>query len=235
MAAAAALLVGMLQAGEAAAQPVVAPAAGAASAPGQNIVPDPVQALGGRPAVPVPAASAPARGWRVAPAVKATATTTSNVAMQSGGNSTADTVLAVTPQLQVFGTTADYRLNGSVAADFVQYVGRSRADRIFPRGQLTLNTRLLERLFFLDGELGADTTSSTPFDLLGDGATYYNANTVTRERLSPYIDRELSPQSRITARSDHVWTQGRGNTAGTLIDNTDAHVRTNTARYDLRP
>lgn len=231
----AALLAGALLGGEVAAQPVAVPPAGAASVPGQNIVPDPIQALGGRPAVPVPAASAPARGWRVAPAVKATATTTSNVAMQSGGSSTADTVVAVTPQLQVFGTTADYRLNGSVAADFVQYVGRSRADRIFPRGQVTLNTRLLERLVFLDGELGADTTSSTPFDLLGDGATYYNANTVTRERLSPYIDRELSPQSRITARSDHVLTQGRGNTAGTLIDNTDAYVRTNTARYDLRP
>ena len=201
-----------------------------------NAIPDAAQALGGVGGAPPPAAaSAPARGWRVAPALKVTATATNNVGLQQGDRQ-ADVVTTVTPQLQLLGTGPDYRLNANVAADVVQYLGRTRADRIFPRGQVALNARLLERLFFVDAELGADTTSSTPFEMLGDGATYYTASTVTRERISPYIDRELSPGSRFTARSDNTWSQGRGTgTAAAAQLNADAHVRTDTLRYDLRP
>jgi len=167
-----------------------------------------------------------AQSWRIVPAVKATATTSSNVGMQGSGNETMDTVLTITPQVQLLGSGPDYKLTGTVAADMVQYLGRSRADRILPRGQVVLNTRLVDRLFFVDAELGADTTSSTPFDLLGDGATFYNVGTTTRERFSPYIDRELSPSSRITARSDHVWTQGNSTAATLTANNADAYVQT---------
>ena len=179
--------------------------------------------------------AAQAQSWRIAPAVKATATTSSNVGLQGSGSETMDTVVTITPQVQLLGTGPDYRLTGTLAADMVQYLGRSRADRILPRGQVVLNTRLVDRLFFVDAELGADTTSSTPFELLGDGATVYNVSTTTRQRLSPYIDRELSPSSRITARSDHVWTQGSGTAAALTADNADAYVQTHSARYDLRP
>lgn len=176
---------------------------------------------------------ADAQAWRIAPALKATATTSSNVGLQGSGSATMDTVLTITPQVQLLGTGPDYRLTGTVAADMVGYLGRSRADRILPRGQLALNSRLVDRLLFVDAELGADTTSSTPFDMLTDGATAYNVGTTTRQRLSPYLDRELSPSSRITARSDHAWTQGRG--TSTIANSADAYVQTHSARYDLRP
>ncbi|MEX8493958.1 TIGR03016 family PEP-CTERM system-associated outer membrane protein [Sphaerotilus sp.] len=182
--------------------------------------------------------SVQAQAWHVVPAVKATATASSNVGLQASGAATMDTVLTVTPQVQLLGTSPDYRLTGTLAADMVQYLGRSRADRVLPRGQVVLNSRLVDRLFFVDAELGADTTSSTPFDLLSDGATFYNVGTVTRERISPYLDRELSPSSRITARSDLVLTQGRGTVAAAaaaLNNNADALVQTHTARYDLKP
>lgn len=175
--------------------------------------------------------TAQAQSWRIAPALKATATTTSNVGLQASG--TMDTVVTVTPQVQLLGTGPDYRLTGTLAADAVVYLGRSRTDRVFPRGSLALNGRVVDRLLFVDAELGADTTSSLPFDLLTDGATTYNVSTTTRQRFSPYIDRELSPSSRITARTDHVLTQGRG--TSTVANNADAYVQTHTARYDLRP
>jgi uncharacterized protein (PEP-CTERM system associated) len=179
--------------------------------------------------------TAQAEAWRIAPAVKATATTSSNAGMQAAG--TMDTVVTITPQMQLLGTGPDYRLTGTLAADMVQYLGRSRADRILPRGQVVLNGRVVDRLLFVDAELGADTTSSTPFDLLSDGATFYNVGTTTRERFSPYIDRELSPSSRLTARTDHVLTQGRGTStsANNANANADAYVQTHSARYDLRP
>ena len=175
--------------------------------------------------------TAQAQSWRIAPALKATATTTSNVGLQASG--TMDTVVTVTPQVQLLGTGPDYRLTGTLAADAVVYLGRSRTDRVFPRGSLALNGRVVDRLLFVDAELGADTTSSLPFDLLTDGATTYNVGTTTRQRFSPYIDRELSPSSRITARTDHVLTQGRG--TSTVANDADAYVQTHTARYDLRP
>lgn len=175
--------------------------------------------------------TAQAQSWRIAPALKATATTTSNVGLQASG--TMDTVVTVTPQVQLLGTGPDYRLTGTLAADAVVYLGRSRTDRILPRGSLALNGRVVDRLLFVDAELGADTTSSLPFDLLTDGATTYNVGTTTRQRFSPYIDRELSPSSRITARTDHLLTQGRG--TSTVANDADAYVQTHTARYDLRP
>jgi uncharacterized protein (PEP-CTERM system associated) len=179
---------------------------------------------------------AQAQSWRIVPALKATATASSNAGMQAADAATMDTVITVTPQVQLLGSSADYRLTGTVAADMVTYLGRSRGDRILPRGQVLLNGRLVDRLLFVDAELGADTTSSTPFDLLSDGATFYNVGTSTRERISPYLDRELSPSSRITARSDLVWTQGRGAaTVAALTSNADALVQTHTARYDLKP
>jgi uncharacterized protein (PEP-CTERM system associated) len=181
-------------------------------------------------------ASVQAQAWRIAPALKATATATSNVGLQSSSNTSMDTVVTVTPQVQLQGTGPDYRLTGTLAADMVTYLGRSRADRILPRGQLVLNGRVVDRLLFVDAELGADTTSSTPFDLLSDGATAYNVGTSTRQRFSPYLDRELSPSSRLTARTDHVLTQGRGvGTLPNVANNADAYVQTHTARYDLRP
>ena len=175
--------------------------------------------------------TAQAQSWRIAPAIKATATTTSNVGLQASG--TMDTVVTITPQVQLLGTGPDYRLTGTLAADSVVYLGRSRTDRVFPRGQVVFNGRVVDRLLFVDAELGADTTSSLPFDLLTDGATTYNVGTTTRQRFSPYIERELSPSSRFTARTDHVLTQGRG--TATLANNADAYVQTHTARYDLRP
>ena len=227
------------------AQPVDAAAAAAAGGAGavpasratQITTPDPLQGLAGPGAAPMPAAaSAPARGWRVAPAVKAVVNATNNVGLQSSDRAYG-IVTTVTPQLQLLGTGPDYRLNGNVAADLVTYLGRIGTDRIFPRGQITLNTRLVDRLFFVDAELGADTTSSTPFDLIGDGTTVYTgSNTVTRQRLSPYIDRELSPTSRLLARSDNTWSQGNGTgTAAAQGADADAHVRTDTVRFDERP
>ncbi|MFM2052475.1 MAG: hypothetical protein RL456_512 [Pseudomonadota bacterium] len=189
-----------------------------------------------QPTVPT-AASAPSRGWRVAPAVKAVATTSNNVGLRASGDTTTDTVLTVTPQLQVLGNGPDYRLTGTVAADMVSYLGRSRADRVLPRGQVSLNTRLVDRLFFVDADVAADTTSSTPFELLGESATVYGSGTSTRARLSPYIERDLTPTSRLTARTDHVWSRGAATTASVagIADNADAYVQTHTARYDLRP
>ena len=81
-----------------------------------NAIPDAAQALGGVGGAPPPAAaSAPARGWRVAPALKVTATATNNVGLQQGDRQ-ADVVTTVTPQLQLLGTGPDYRLNANVAA-----------------------------------------------------------------------------------------------------------------------
>jgi len=213
-----------------------AAAAAVASRAAQVTTPDSAQGLNGPGEAPLPtAATTPTRGWRLAPALKLMANATNNVGLVSTDPSS-DIVTTVTPQLQLLGIGPDYKLTGTLAADMVTYLGRTRADRIFPRGQVTLNARLLDRLLFADAELGAETTSASSFEMLGDGSTTYaESNTVTRERFSPYIDRELSPSSRLTARSDNTWSQGTGTGANADTTNIDAHVRTDTVRYDLKP
>ena len=176
-----------------------------------------------------------AQSWHVKPDIKATVLGSSNIGMQSSADATAGAVLTVTPRLQLQGTGPDYKLTGDVSADAVQYVNSNRASRILPRGQVQLNTRLVDRLFFVDTELGAETSSATPFDVSGDPTSVYNVGTTTRERISPYIDHEISPSARINARSDNLWTQGRNNSLLPGANDGNAFVQTNTVRYDLLP
>lgn len=175
-----------------------------------------------------------AQSWRVTPDIKATMLGSTNIGMQNSGDATVGAVLTVTPRLQLQGTGPDYKLTGDVSADAVQYINSNQSSRILPRGQVQLNTRLVERLFFVDAELGAETSSATPFDVSGDPTSVYSVGTTTRERLSPYIDHEISPSARINARSDNLWTQGSGSS---VLGNgeSNAFVQTNTVRYDLLP
>lgn len=176
-----------------------------------------------------------AQAFRVTPDVKATVLGSSNIGMQNSADAKVGAVLTITPRLQMQGNGPDYKLTGDVSADAVQFINSNQSSRILPRGQVQLNTRLVDRLFFVDTELGAETSSATPFDVSGDPTSIYNVGTTTRERISPYIDHEISSSARINARSDNLWTQGSSNSVLGNTGDSNAFVQTNTVRYDLLP
>lgn len=157
-----------------------------------------------------------------------------NVGLQSDANKQSDVVLTVTPQLQATGIGANYRFVGDLGFDGITYLGRTQSDHVYPRLRLGLNSQLIERLFYLDAAVDADTTAQSAFGALGDNATStQNRSTFTRERISPYLRRELSSRSVLLARSDNNWTQTSN--ASVTGQSRNARVRTDVVRYELLP
>lgn len=174
----------------------------------------------------------PPQGLRLEPAVRATAVTTDNVGL-SPTNARSDTVTVTTPSLRIVGRGARYELIGSVAADALVYLGRSLADRVYPQVGLTGRSQVVDRLFYVDGDLSARTTASDAFAPIGDGATTLNRSQVMRASVSPRIERDLSPSTRVSLRSDHAWSRGFGRQSTSTSSN--AYVEGQAGLYEIRP
>jgi uncharacterized protein (PEP-CTERM system associated) len=143
-------------------------------------------------------------------------------------------LLIVTPRLEVLTINPLYKLNASLSADAVTYLGRSRADRVLPKAQADIKAKLVDQWLFLDSNLSADTTAGNPFGVLEDDAsTVFNRITVYRERISPYVEHDLSPRERLQLRSDHDWIQTRGSAdAG---GRANSNLQSQLASYELSP
>ena len=175
---------------------------------------------------------AQAQAWRIEPAVKSTAVLTDNVGF-AATNPRSDTVLVLTPSLRLLGRGPRYEVTGSLAADGLVYLGRSLADRVFPQASIGLRTQVVDRLLFLDGDVSAQSTASDAFGPVGDGPTILNRSTVARARVSPRLERELTPFSRVSLRSDHAWSRGLG--SDQTETKNDAYVQSQAGLYELRP
>ena len=175
-----------------------------------------------------------ADAWRVETNAQATAVASNNVGLTSSQAAESDVVLTVTPQVQVTGLGAGYRLEGDVGFDGITYLARTRSDHLYPRARLGLNAQVVERLLYVETALDADTTAQNAFGVLSEGASDLNRSTVTRERVSPYLRRELSPNSVLLIRSDNSWTQtSNAQGAGGSTSRSDVHAHV--LRYELMP
>lgn len=185
------------------------------------------------------AGSAWSQAWRVEPSVAATAVLSNNVDMVGRDAARSDLVLTLSPLLLLRGTGAGYQLEGSIGATAVHYTGNTLTDRLLPNVHVGLKSRIVDRLFFVESRIDAETTGVDPFRTVGDGATTYNKQNVTRLRLSPYIDRELSPQTRLLLRSDNTWANvGTAETetaTATTTPSSDAYVQSNLLRFEAQP
>ncbi len=182
--------------------------------------------------VDAPAPAGVSQAIQVRPALQLRSTTTNNVSLVNASNARSDTVVVATPRLDARINTPGLRLDAALAADLVSYLGRSRADRFFPNARADATVQLAERLLFVDAGLSADTSTPNPFGLLDQPAqTVFSRSTTTRERISPYIDREVGPDARMQLRTDHSWVQ---NDAG-ISTLGDARLSEQSGLYELRP
>jgi uncharacterized protein (PEP-CTERM system associated) len=175
-----------------------------------------------------------AQSFALRPAFQVKSVTTSNVSFSTAELAESDSLLILTPRLDFVAQNPSYRLNAALSADAVSYLGRSRVDRVLPRAQADISAQLVERWLFVDGALSAVTTASDPFGVIEEeSATVFNRANVYRERISPYIDRELSPSERVQLRSDHSWTQsGSANGASSA---SDTALQSQLVSYALQP
>lgn len=166
-----------------------------------------------------------AQSTRVQTGVRTTAVASNNVAMSNSATAESDVVVTVSPRVQLTGLGGGYRLEGDIGFDGVTYLARTRADQLYPNARLGLNAELVDRLFYVDTAVDANATSRTPFGVQDDGVSALNRRTVTRQRISPYIRRELGDNALLLVRSDNSWSQ-TANAAGVSGDTlrTDAHA-----------
>jgi uncharacterized protein (PEP-CTERM system associated) len=179
-------------------------------------------------------ALAPAETWRLEPTVEAQVTASSNPAFLPAGQAEADLIVDVFPQLAITGRGAGLRVDGSIGANAVYYLNGSLTNRIVPRGRLSGEAVVVERLLYLDASVEATRSVSDPFLGRPEGASTYNLLSAVRAEVSPALVYAPSPYTRFEARSRFIDVK----TAGEIADDDPRrHVKTqqDLVRFDRRP
>lgn len=172
-----------------------------------------------------------AQTLRVTPVVDVSMVASDNATLDAASRS--DVILTTAPRLEFQGVDAAYRFSGSLGFEATNYLGRTGSDKLSPRASAESTARIVDKLLFLDAGFKADVALRNPFGITGAGNAALNNATTLSERISPYIDREIDQNSRLSIRSDHNWIQSRSG-SGSLPDS-DAYFESQTARYDFRP
>ncbi|MEO8298007.1 MAG: TIGR03016 family PEP-CTERM system-associated outer membrane protein [Burkholderiales bacterium] len=184
--------------------------------------------------------TAVAQSVRIEPSVRVDLTASSNVRFATSATTKeSDLILVVGPQIRLSGNGGGYRLQGTFGFDAVTYLGGTLENRVLPRGDLSFNGRVIERLLFVDSSVSARTVATDPFfGVQANAVSTANITTVTSQRFSPYIERELAPGKTLLARSDNRWVQTTDNnsTPGTSLNPLgNSFVQANELRYEMRP
>lgn len=153
---------------------------------------------------------ASAQELRARPEIETSVTVTSNAAYATASEAKADVIVSASPRLVVSSRGGRVSLNGDIGVEGVAYANTSGASLVRPRGALNLRTEVLERWVFVDASVGADRSSANPYAARPESASAFNDYTSMRYRLTPYIERQLTPRLSILARSDHLVTRRVG-------------------------
>jgi uncharacterized protein (PEP-CTERM system associated) len=140
-------------------------------------------------------AMAQTRAWVVEPAVEVNGTATSNSAYSSSLKGPADAIITVSPSLRVSGSGSHVRVNGQVQLDSVTYGRNTQPNRVRPQGAIESQVNLIEHFLGVDASLA---TYAPPVD----GPATADRSTTTQARISPFIERDLTPELSIKARAD---------------------------------
>lgn len=182
------------------------------------------------------AASIPARAQPtvIEPSVEArfVATTNANVGL-SGATPQSDMILELRPSLYIRSRGAGLRVDGSIGLTVSHYRQGTQGSRVLPDGRLDINAVIVERALFVDAGVSSFRTLINPF---GPQTEFGSANTSSTSlyRLSPYLERSLSPTLAVLARADVQQTHGFGDD-GTTSSLRDSRTLRNTARLEQRP
>lgn len=174
-------------------------------------------------AVAVSAAVAPAaaQALRFQPELESTVTVTNNAAATPSAEPRSDTIISVNPRINVSSRGGRASVEGTFGLEAVKYVNDTVDAIVRPRGSLALRTQLVERTAFFDASVTADRVNADPFAARPDSATAFNDYTQMRYRLTPYIERQLTPTLNFLARTDHIFTRRVGSSSAADPGGTD--------------
>lgn len=159
------------------------------------------------------AAPGPQPAWRLQPSLTASLVLTNNAGFTSKDQAQTDVVAEVVPELGIIANGARLKVNGRMALGAQHYVNGTQADRLVPRGNVELQSTLVERLLFLDASVSAASSVSDPFVGRAEGSSGFNDVSSVRVEVSPALVYAPSPYTRFEARRRAAVTHSAGDLA----------------------
>jgi len=156
------------------------------------------------------AATSPA----VQPSLSVSAVATDNSELTTADQRRADVIGDVDAGIILRSAGPRVTLTGDAGLEFIGYARHTNGDAVLPRGNIDLNTTLVERMLFFDGNLSATRTRNDPLAAQSDTASTANTVSTLNLRASPYFMHEFTPTLSASARSDTTVTRNKSADSG---------------------
>lgn len=175
-----------------------------------------------------------AQGLQVRPEVEASLNFTSNAVPAATGLNRSDAIISISPRLNFTSRGGRALLDGTFGIEALAYADNSQESIVRPRGSLRVRTELVEKWLFLNASANADPINADPFAARPEGVTAYNNYTQIRYRMTPYLERQLSPAMTLIGRTDHIITRFVGG-SGSSVQARGSQEQEQLLRLEHRP
>lgn len=169
------------------------------------------------------AATANCQTWHFEPGVNVQETLTDNVNLQPSSLAKADLVTEITPTLHITEKSSHTSLNGTFALQSLLYA-RTGAEnnQVYPVANLVGNVELLDRMFFVEGEVIASQQFFSPFGAqpISIANATQNRYTSVTYRVSPYFQGVTPGNLSYLLRNNSTWT----NLSNTPIETNNSYT-----------
>jgi uncharacterized protein (PEP-CTERM system associated) len=177
-----------------------------------------------------------AQAWRVESSVEAQFTASDNIGADTAAAARRDLVLELRPRMRIISRGAGLRIDGSIGLDGTTYAKNSQYNRLSPNVRLSVGANLVERWLYFDSMVDIAPTSADTFAARANADTIQQSNRELRYRLmlSPYVEREIAPDTKFLARSDNSWVRSNGDATLTGTQ-PDVRFQNSTIRLERQP
>jgi uncharacterized protein (PEP-CTERM system associated) len=172
--------------------------------------------------------------WVVTPSIRTNVLATNNALQTLSAGPSSDTIIGVSPGLNVKGTGAQLKLEGEGSIQSLTYLRDTHPDSLLPRGRFALEANPIEKWFYVDASASAEQQVADPYSLGGRVTSSSEDLSTYSLRVAPSIRRELSPLSSFLARGEMLVTRQTGDAARNLA-NKRATERRFLARFEQKP
>lgn len=151
--------------------------------------------------------------------IEGTLTATDNGALAAPGLERRDLIVSVRPKVAFSRRSAGLAFDVEAAATFLGYANGSQDGGVLPELRGSLRATVAERLLYVDAAAQVRQVEEDAFGTRADGTSGTNRRTEGTYRLSPYIERELSPSSSLLVRHDATLTTNGAGEGARLVTN----------------
>jgi len=155
------------------------------------------------------ASPALAENWKFSASAGATGTYTNNVDFSSSSTADGDFVTSLSARLNVNGTGARFKLNGSIGATENIYFEHTENNSFAPQVNLAGSLEAIEKFAYIDAQANVSQTFSSPFGAQPGNVVNATQNRYTQQSysISPYVKGVLGTSNiSYLVRFDNNWS-----------------------------